>query len=361
MSEPRDPTPQGFDPFGRLPIEMSVKIMLLLGTDELLSLTRASPTAWQHFRADHEFILRSHLPRIYNHYGHPAAIPWLMLLTRLRELRVQLKGNTNREMEDRLDPFLSSILSRNFMEMPSEWESNLPILAAATGLLPEIRHVFNEWAMSNKNLDEIFQRDTWIFIESFLRYECFCNIAYGPEGFLFRNIFDLKHVFFKPLSIVDSPSLGDLPHWDQVGPIISNHDNKIFREHMRSYGHTFNAPFYLEWHYERQIFNTVERTLRSKLPITEKARRELSRATKELEILDVLEKKGTEQKYFGYHLCLQGNSLLTRLLELSPRALCGFITREYSSFIASRTESDSNYHSDFEEMKYIIDVCEGLT
>ncbi|KAF4495237.1 Uracil catabolism 4 [Fusarium agapanthi] len=137
-------TSQGFDPFGRLPIEMNVKIMLFLGTDELLSLTRASPTAWQHFRADNEFILRSHLERIYNHYGHPAAIPWLMILTRLRALHVQLKGKTNEEMKDRLDPFLSSILSQDFMEMPSEWESNLPILAASTGLIPEIRKVKQE-------------------------------------------------------------------------------------------------------------------------------------------------------------------------------------------------------------------------
>lgn len=219
MSEQRDPTPQGFDPFGRLPIEMNVKIMLLLGIDELLSLTRASPTIWQHFRADHAVILRSHLPRIYNHYGHPAAIPLLILVIRLRKLRSKMRGKPRAEIETKTDPILTSALSEDCMEMPPQWEPHLPILAAATDLIPELCDIF-EMRIESRWEERIPLRKfspyhTWLFVESFLRYECFCNISYGSEGFLFQNIFDFKHIFIKHFLVKTRFSPSELRPWGQ--------------------------------------------------------------------------------------------------------------------------------------------------
>jgi hypothetical protein len=125
-----------------------------------------------------------------------------MLLIRLRELRAQLRGKPRVEIETQLDPILTSVLSQDFVDLPFEWESNLPILVMATGFIPEMRNVFKAWKglwyHRELDLSELPRRESWIFAESFLRYECFCNISYHREGFLFQNMFNYKHLLLKP-------------------------------------------------------------------------------------------------------------------------------------------------------------------
>ncbi|KAF5967139.1 urg3 [Fusarium coicis] len=131
-----------------------------------------------------------------------AAIPLLILVIRLRKLRSKLRGKPRAEIETEIDPILTSALSEDCMEMPPQWESHLPILAAATDLIPELCDIFeirleSRWE-ERIPLRKFSSYHTWLFVESFLRYECFCNISYGSQGFLFQNIFDFKHIFIKP-------------------------------------------------------------------------------------------------------------------------------------------------------------------
>ncbi|EWG48657.1 hypothetical protein FVEG_16300 [Fusarium verticillioides 7600] len=349
MSEQRDHTPQGYDPFGRLPIEMNVKIMLLLGIDELLSLTRASPTIWQHFRADHAIIIRSHLPRIYNHYGHPAAIPLLILVIRLRKLRAKLRGKPTAEIENKLDPILTSVLSEDCMEVPPQWESHLPILAAATGLIPELCNTFEKrltygWDRG-LSLTELLPYHTWVFVESFLRYECFCNISYAPEGFLFQTMFDFKNIFLKPLLVKTAFSPSELRAWGQAERMVKPCDITLneWRQSSRN-RFKFNPPeFYIRQ--SSLILQSVRETLLSKSP---------RRAKDGKKLLNILMIRGDRYRDFRYHLCLQGNTLFTGLASLKrPVELESYIVAEHSSFLASHPVQDSIYPSDQEDIEFI--------
>lgn len=104
--------------------------------------------------------------------------------------------------------------------MPPQWESNLPILVASTGLIPEVCKVFEGlrgyWWEADVSLSKFLSHNRWIFVESFLRYECFCNISYESEGFLFQNMFDFKHIFFKPFLMNTSFSPSELRPWGQT-------------------------------------------------------------------------------------------------------------------------------------------------
>ncbi|KAG5748481.1 hypothetical protein H9Q70_008857 [Fusarium xylarioides] len=352
MSEQRDPTPQGFDPFGRLPIEMNVKIMLLLCIDELLSLTRASPTVWQHFRADHAIILRSHLPRIYNHYGHPAAIPLLILAIQLRKLRAKLRGKPRAEIENKLDPILTSVLSEDCMEMPPQWESHLPILAATKGLIPELCNTFKmrltySWDRG-LSLTELPPYHTWVFVESFLRYECFCNISYASEGFLFQNMFDFKHIFLKPFLVKTSFSPSELRAWGQTEQMVKPCD-MMFNEWCQwsqspMNNFEFEAPeFYLRQF--RLVLQRVRELLLSKSPRSAKSGKRL---------LNILLIRRDGYRHFLYHLSLQGNTLLAHLASLKrPGELESCIVAEHTSFLASQPGPDSTYPSDLEDIEFM--------
>ncbi|CVK96106.1 uncharacterized protein FMAN_13994 [Fusarium mangiferae] len=352
MPQQRDSAPQGFDPFGRLPVEMNVKIMLLLGVDELLSLTRASPTAWQHFRADHAIIIRSHLPRIYIHYGHPASIPLLMLLIRLRKLRAELRGKPRADIENKLDPILTSILSEDCMETPPQWKSHLPILAAATGLIPELCNVFKKRSIygweAGLSLTEIPPYATWVFVESFLRYECFCNISYGSEGFLFQDMFDFKNIFLKPFLVKTSFGPSELRAWGQPESMVKPCDMTMdewrqWTQSPMSY-FKFDAPEFYIWQ-SRLIVQRVRESLLSKSPRCAKSGKRL---------LNMLMIQGNRYWNFRYHLSLQGNDLLTRLASLKrPGEFESYIIAEHSSFLASQPGPDSILPSDLEDMEFI--------
>ncbi|KAF5602471.1 uracil catabolism 4 [Fusarium pseudocircinatum] len=352
MSKQRDPTPQGLDPFGRLPIELNVKIMLLLGIDELFSLTRASPTVWQHFRADHAIILRSHLRQIYNHYGHPAAIPLLILFIRLRKLREKLRGKPRAEIENKLDPILASVLFKDCMEMPAQWESHLPILVAARDLIPELCNTFEirskySW-QRGLSLMELLPYHTWVFVESFLRYECFCNISYASEGFLFQNMFDFKHIFLKPFLVRTNFSPSELRAWGQDERMVKPYDMTFNEWCQWSWSPTnhfrFDAPdFYIQQ--SRWILQRLRESLLSKSPRSTKSGKRL---------LNILMIQGTGYQHFCYHLSLQGNALLTHLESLKrPGELESYIIAEHTSFLSSQPRRDSIYPSDLEDIEFM--------
>ncbi|KAF5603877.1 uracil catabolism 4, partial [Fusarium subglutinans] len=272
MSQPKGSTPQGLDCFSYLPMELNVQIMLFLDLEGLLLLTRASPTAWQHFRAGHTLILKPRLPLIYSHYGHPAAIPLVILLTRLQRLRTKLNSKPRAELESSLEPILNSILSRDCMEMPHEWESNLPILATVAGLVPELCNAF-------ERLDTVYlgpetslyrwpQRQTWIFVESFLRFECFCKISYWRKGFLFKKRFYFKYIFLKPFHANTPFSTSDLSRWGQVEGLDETTD--LHLNLLKTIGFEFNAPEESCVQFAA-VLNTVRDSLALKAPRTAKS------------------------------------------------------------------------------------------
>ncbi|KAF4337196.1 uracil catabolism 4 [Fusarium beomiforme] len=115
------------DLFESITAETNAEIVKSLTLEDLLSLTRASPAAWRHFRRDHAFILKQQL-----------------LLIRLRLLRTQLRGKPGAEVEKRLRPFVDSVLFLDFIDIPFDWDSTLPIVVAATNLRPELRGVFEK-------------------------------------------------------------------------------------------------------------------------------------------------------------------------------------------------------------------------
>ncbi|WKT50660.1 hypothetical protein QSH57_015630 [Fusarium oxysporum f. sp. vasinfectum] len=334
--------------------------MLLLTLDELLSLTRASPTAWQHFRADHAFILKSHLLPIYNHYGHPAAIRLLMLLTRLRALRAQLRGKPRAEVEKKLDPIHTSLLSQHFVELPFEWESNLPILVMASDFIPEMQDVFRAWKgifyHYERDLGKLPRRQTWIFVESFLRYECFCNLSYHPEGFLFRNMFNSKHFILKPFLGNDNAFPRDLrASTEAEARIIDVYTGDLFTDWRVSptLNCSFNTPHYfVQWF--ASVLKSVDESLLSKVPKTTKYRKRRSVTAKRSQILRFVQRKDIENEYFSYHLALQGNVLLTHILSLNHRARNNYVVRAYSSFLASQPPSEPICPPDLEEMRCIM-------
>ncbi|KAG5803417.1 hypothetical protein H9Q74_014029 [Fusarium xylarioides] len=264
--------PDGADHFGTLPLELNVNIMSLLTLDDLLSLTRASPAESRYFRQDHSFILKSHLRRIYDYFRDSAAIPLLKLLTRLRSLRHRLKGKSRIEVEKQLQPVLDSILFLDFMDIPSGWESNLQALIAANNLIPELRGIFdiwkNRWFQSNtpdKELDKVPRWECWRFVESFLRFECYCCLLYDPEGFLFQDMLQVKHVFLKPLvTATETPLPSDLRPWGLVEDIMMEMMTQMHWKDKRPYPPTefnFKAPTRFRRWFE-PIIKSVDKSLR---------------------------------------------------------------------------------------------------
>ncbi|KAG4258905.1 hypothetical protein FPRO03_13371 [Fusarium proliferatum] len=338
------PIPGGIDHFGDLPLELNVQIMELLPLDDLCSLTRASPAAWRSFRLDHSFILKPHVKQFYDHYGDPAAAPLLKLLIRLRSLRNQLKGKSMRDVEKRLKPTLDSILSLDFMEVPSGWDSNLQALSAANALIPELRDIFELWNNRTlsiapyKELDKAPRWECWRFVESFLRFECCCCILYHPQGFLFQDMLQLKNVFLKPLVAATETLLpSDLRPWGLLEEIMESTMTQISWTDKRPYIPTefnFKAPKYFRKWFE-PIVKTVDKSLRKEWGRTIKGRKKQSLTVEESEIKQFLQRKGSEDKHLCYHLTLQGNTLLNHLIALTPQALNAYILDTYLSVIDS--------------------------
>ncbi|KAF5637397.1 uracil catabolism 4 [Fusarium sp. NRRL 25303] len=272
-------TPSVHDGFGSLPLEINVYIMESLALNDLLSLTRASPGAWRYFQRDYAFIIRSHMARFYNHYADPAAIPLLGLLARLRLLRSQVKGKSRDVVEKQLKPLSDSILSLSFTEIPSRWESNLPILIAASDMIPELREVFYKWRNHQHNdppelLDEIPQWGKWRFAESFLRFECFCCIFYHPDGFLFQDMWNLRTIFLGPFTAGDALISSHPGPWR--GRTVHDHWLPWWWATIRNpYNATefdFRALYEIKRWFERLI-NSVDASLRGKQTITTRRRK----------------------------------------------------------------------------------------
>ncbi|KAG4258904.1 hypothetical protein FPRO03_13370 [Fusarium proliferatum] len=159
MSQQRECPPQALDGFSRLPMEINIQIMMLLNPQQLLSLTAASPAVRRHFLGDHhESILKPQLQLIYKYYGHPASIPLIVLLSRLRALRARLKGRPKSEIEHELEPILTSVLSHDIMVMPSQWQSNLHIVTAAKF---QVNIAFSSSDLRPWGWDQDCEKGTW--------------------------------------------------------------------------------------------------------------------------------------------------------------------------------------------------------
>ncbi|KAF5648044.1 uracil catabolism 4 [Fusarium sp. NRRL 52700] len=349
MSQQQEPPPQALDGFSRLPMEMNVQIMMLLDPQQLLSLTQASPAVRRHFLGDHRAsILKPHLAPIYKYYGHPANIPLVVLLTRLRALRARLRRRPTSEIENALHPILTSFLSHDIMVMPSQWEADLHIIIAALGLIQEIRHVFNKcqrrrWRRPEIRDDEAPPRQRQIFVECFLRFECFCNLSYGPEGFLFQHMFDFKHIFLQrfQMNVAFSPS--DLRPW--------GFDQDFEKTWLDSW-YAFKAPGHYKKKYQHLV-RSVRQLLPSGSPTTTEPVEETPGTVTESEITGFLGRTRREKELFGYHLSLQGNHFLTHLWSLKPHARSCAIIKEFSNFLASHPFRDSIYPDNLEEMRFI--------
>lgn len=350
MSQQRESSPRALDGFSRLTMEMNIQIMMLLDPQQLLSLTAASPAVRRHFLGDHrESIMKPHLQLIYKYYSHPASIPLIVLLSRLRALRARLRGRPKSEIEHELKPILTSVLSHDIMIMPSQWQSNLHIVTAAIGLIQEISHLFNRWrrkyGMGPANeLSKAAPRHTWIFVESFLRFECFSNICYEPEGFLFQNMCNFKHIFLQKFQVNIALSSSDLRPWgwDQ------DCEKGTWEDRM----YAFDAPGHYKKKYQ-DLVRSVRQLLPPGSPTITAPGKDTPETTTESEIADFLGRTHREKELFGYHLSLKGNHLLTHLWSLKPHARSISIIKEFSNFLASHPFCDSIYPGNLEEMKFI--------
>ncbi|KAF5643400.1 uracil catabolism 4 [Fusarium tjaetaba] len=348
MSQQQEPPPQAVDGFSRLPMEMNVQIMMLLNPQQLLSLISASPAVRRHFLGDHRAsIMKPHLTIIYKYYGHPANIPLIVFLTRVRALRARLKGRPRSEIENALHPILTSVLSHDIMSMPPEWEFNLHIVAAAKGLIPEICHVFNKWWKkwwTGPKIGKTPPQHIWIFVECFLRFECFCNISYVPDGFLFQDMLDFKHIFLHRFQTDSAFSPSDLRPWGW--------DQDCEKRPWEDMHYIFDAPA----HYKKKyldLIRSVRRLLPSGSSTAIEPGNETPETATESEIADFLGRTHRENELFCYRLSVQGNNLLAHLWSLKPQARSCAIVKEFSNFLASDPFRDSIYPHNLEEMKSI--------
>jgi hypothetical protein len=233
-------------------------------------------------------------------------------------------------------------------------------LVMATDFIPEMRDVFRGWKgifyHHERDLGKLPRRQTWIFVESFLRYECFCNLSYHPEGFLFRNIFNSKHSILKPFLGNDNAFPRDLrASIEAEARVIDVYTGHLFTDWRVSpmLIYNFNIPHYfVQWF--TSVLKSVDESLLSKVPKTTKYRKRRSVTTKRSQILRFVHRKDIENEYFSYHLALQGNVLLTHLLSLNHRARNNYVVRAYSSFLASQPDSEPIYPPDLEEMRCIM-------
>ncbi|KAF5560921.1 uracil catabolism 4 [Fusarium phyllophilum] len=353
--------PDGIDHFGSLPLELNVQIMELLTLTELCSLTRASPAAWRSFRRDHPFLLKSYVIRFYDHYGDPAAISLLRLLCRLRLFRGKMKGKSRAEVERQLQPVFDSILFLKFMDKPSEWQANLPVLIAVEDLIAELRSVYDIWKDSmclvpNTELIHATRWEAWRFAESFLRYECLCSLLYHADGFTYKYMVQFRDIFLQPLVIGEETIVpSDLRPWGVQERIVNA--TGVRWKDRRPYPpieFTFDAPKHFRKWFESIIMG-VDRSLRTRWGRATKDRKKLGLSMEESEIVQFLQRKRSEDKHLCYHLALQGNTLLNHLLALTPQALNDYIVKTYTSTMDCRADNEPKYHPDLEDMEFIED------
>ncbi|CVK96104.1 uncharacterized protein FMAN_13993 [Fusarium mangiferae] len=356
MPHQQETTPPVLGSFGCLPLEINIYIMESLTVHDLLSLTRASPAARRYFKKDYAFIIRSHIARFYDHYADPAAIPLLRLLARLRLLRSQVKGQSRDVVESHLKPVFDSIPSLHFMEIPLGWESNLPVMA--TNMIPELREVFFRWRghrqnSSPKELDKVPYWGKWRFTESFLRFECFCCIFYHPDRFLSQDMWNLRTIFLGPLMAGEealvpidlAPSYRRTVHGRGPYKWMTWDPYEVTR-------FDFKAPYKFT-HWFDELITSVDISLREKQTRTTSRRKKSPLTTEQSEICDFLKRKRSEDKHFCFHLALQGNMLLTRLLCLKTEALEDYIVEAYASVVASQPDRKMAHHPDLDEMLHI--------
>ncbi|KAF5712396.1 uracil catabolism 4 [Fusarium mundagurra] len=330
----------GIDHFGSLPLELNVQIMELLTLTELCSLTRASPAAWRSFRQDHHFLLKSHVTRSYDHYGDPAAIQLLKLLSRLRLLRGKLDGKSGTEVEKQLQPVFESVLFLKFMGIPSEWQSNIPVLIAMDNLIPELRSVYDIWKAC-----------AWFQIQSLFMPPD------GKPGDLpnpFSDMDQFRDIFLQPLVVGEETIVpSDLRPWGMQERIVNA--TGVRWKDRRPYPpieFTFDAPKHFRKWFESIIMG-VDRSLRTTWGRATKDRKKLGLSMEESEIVQFLQRKRSEDKHLCYHLALQGNTLLNHLLALTPRALNDYIVQTYTSTMNCRVDNEPKYHPDLEDMEFI--------
>lgn len=358
MPNQQEATPRALDSFGSLPLEINVYIMESLTLHDLLSLTRASPAAWRYFQKDHAFIIRSHIARFYDHYADPAAFPLLRLLAHLRLLRSQVKGKPRDVVEQQLRPVFDSILSLRSTEIPSRWDSNLPLLIMASDMIPELRKVFFSWRghlriYTEKELDEAPYWGKWRFAESFLRFECFCCIFYHPDGFLCQGMWNLRTIFLRPFIAGEALVPIDLESW-----LVRTVHNQAPVRFTMSYNpnrpteFNFWAPYEFKYCFE-DLVTSVDKSLRAKQKRTTRRRKWQPLTTEQSEICEFLNRKQSEHKHFCFHLALQGNMLLSHLSSLNTEGLDNYIVDAYTSVVTSQPDRKIAYHPDLDEMIYI--------
>ncbi|KAG5748486.1 hypothetical protein H9Q72_005887 [Fusarium xylarioides] len=357
MPPQQETTPPVRDRFDSLPLEINVFIMESLTLHDLLSLTHASPGAWRHFQQDYAFIIRSHITWFYDHYADPAAIPLLELLARLRLIRSQVKGKSRDVVEQQLRPVNDSILSLRFTEIPSRWESNLPVLVMAADMVSELRNAFRRWRghWQNdfiKDLDKAPYWGTWRFTESFLRFECFCCIFYHPDGFLSQDMWNLRTIFLGPFLAGEAQIPSDLaPSYRRT-----LHGRGPYRwMTWDPYGVTefnFEAPYEFTHWFDRLI-KSVDISLRRKQARNTRRGKRPPLTTEQSEICDFLNRKQSEHRHFCYHLALQGNMVLVHLSSLNTEGLESYIVDAFTSVVASQPDRKMAYHPDLDEIVLI--------
>ncbi|SCV36963.1 uncharacterized protein FFB14_06351 [Fusarium fujikuroi] len=208
MSSPQKPPEQNItDIFSILPPELNIKILDRASFPDMRRVISASPTLLNIFQQHRSYLLGHYLQELLAFYGDESILPLAAFTMNLRLLRSRCQQLTPSEVEESLRPAMNSILLLEFTRPPMAGYLNLPLIEKAQKLLPELCRVFEMYQderagwhqrIRTSSLGEEDSEDKFRYVERFLRFDCYRNIIYHQNQFLFDGIENIRNTFSHP-------------------------------------------------------------------------------------------------------------------------------------------------------------------
>jgi hypothetical protein len=183
----------------------------------------------------------------------------------------------------------------------------------------------------NVPLREIPALEKWKFIESFLRYDCYCNFTYLPDLFLFKGqrSVRVRQSIRRPFYGKDHSRL-------EITPGICH---KVFGF----------RPFELFVHLFEKVVENVRSYLRqsqgSSNPRIADNPSQLDNKQRE-DIREFLKINRAGRNYFCDRLAIQGNRLKVLLESLDEDGRADYLVKEFSQIISIMLTDKATYRSD---------------
>lgn len=194
--------PQGCaDFFSALAPELRIEILDRNPLQDMRHLISASPALLSIFQRHRSSLLRHHVQHLLKFYGDESILPFVAFTMDLRALRAESQQLTASELEEKLKPALNSILSQECTRQPTESYPALIVLEKAQNLVPELCRAFcthQERLHSKLLLEDAPWHAKFRFIETFLRFDCYCNMFSYRTKSLFSTLEHAKAKFIRP-------------------------------------------------------------------------------------------------------------------------------------------------------------------